>query len=224
MKKFGIVIAALVCASACGKKEGKFNEASAKQSSTQNVTASLTLKDSQPGDSDAGKKAAGDFYAAAFQSSSATSATAFLMKNMKSGAFAASCDCSGTSCTFQDCQSDSGELTTNGTLSWADGHVKSNLTAKLVQSGSINITVTIDVDLTITATSITGHANSTGEYAINTGVPIAGAAGNYKWISNFEYHDVTYANGSPTGGSVSFDGEYTIANQTYTSSGSISYP
>ena len=227
MKKLSGIVAAtlLLAASACGKKEGKFNEASAKQASTQNLNASVTLKDSDPSDTNAGKTAAGSFYAAAFQSSTSVSPTAFLMPSLKQGAFAAGCECSGTSCNFQDCADDDGKLTTNGTLSWTDGHVLANLTATYNDSSTINIKVTIDVDLTITATSITGHANSDGEYSVSTGVPLAGAAGSYKWSSNIEYHDVTYANGSPTGGSVTFNGEYTLANsQTYTSSGTITYP
>lgn len=225
MKKLSaLCLTALLAASACGKKEGKFNEASARQASTQNLNSSVKLKDST--DPEAGKTAAGEFYAAAFQSSTSTTPTAFRMPSFKQGAFAAGCECSGTSCNFQDCQDDNGQLTTNGTISWADGHVVANLTSTYNQSSTGSIVVKIDVDLTITPEKITGHANSEGEFKLNGGsIPFAGAVGSYKWISNITYTDVTYANGAPTGGSVSFEGEYTVANnQTYTSSGTITYP
>ena len=222
MKKLtGVILTTLLlAASACGKKEGKFNEASAKQASTQNLNASLTLKDST--DANAGKTAAGQFYSAAFASSTSVTPTAFRLPSLKQGAYAAGCECSGTSCTFQDCADDNGSLSTTGTLSWTGGHVVANLTATYNDSSTASFVVTIDVDLTITDTSINGHANSTGEYKL-TG--FAGAAGGYKWVANLEYSNVTYANGSPTGGSVSFDGEYTVGNaQTYASSGTINYP
>lgn len=223
MKKLSaVVITALLAASACGKKEGKFNETSARQASTQNLSTSLTLKDSTAADTNAGKNAAGQFYSAAFASSTSVTPTAFRLPSFKQGAFAAGCECSGTSCTFQDCADDDGSLSTTGTLSWGGGHVVANLTATYNDSSTASFVVTIDVDLTITDTSVNGHANSVGEYKL-TG--FAGAAGSYKWVANLTYANVTYANGSPTGGSVSFDGEYTLGNtQTYASSGTVNFP
>lgn len=221
MKKVSGIVAAtlLLAASACGKREGKFNEQSAKQASTQNLNASVTLKDST--DANAGKTAAGQFYSAAFSSSTSVTPVAFHLPSFKQGAYAAGCECSGTSCTFQDCADDNGSLSTTGTLSWAGGHVVANLTATYNDSSTASFVVTIDVDLTITDTSINGHANSVGEYKLSG---FAGAAGGYKWNANLTYANVTYANGSPTGGTVTFDGDYSISGQAYSSSGSITYP
>lgn len=231
----GLILAVAACGGSDkksgGGKQGMVNTATAKQASTQNVTTSTTLVGSA--DASAGMTAANNFYAAAFSaqggiSPAASAALESAMTKALGGMAAGTCECEGTTCTFTDCGDDGTQaLVINGTLDWTGGNVKTDITFETAgnQGGIGSKTkVTIVTDLTVTATSISGTSSSEGDITVEGIEGLPGGASGYSWSTDLEYKDVTIANGTPTGGTVTYNGSYKNALGKYVGSSEITYP
>lgn len=231
MKKAIIVLCAATALFGCGKKEGKFNEAQAKEVASSNIDTTVTLNSSTS--DTAGESAAAQFQATS-QSAGASIITPVAMLPAllgKSGAFAAGTrECSNKKCTFQDYSnsSESGALTINGAIDWSGGNIKTgpDLTYKL-STGGLEWSTTLRINLTVTETSINGTIDSSGKGTVEgtAGLPgIGGAGAGWEYASKIEYKAVTLAGGKPTGGSVVVTADYTVGGQAYTGNGTINYP
>lgn len=234
-----VVLLASVCmVTACGGSDegesqpktqpGQVNEESAKAAARQAIQASLTaIKQND------GENSAFQFQGAASQSQGVISPAPAAGTGMPgaAGALAAgTCNCSETSCTFQDC-GEEGSSTINGTISWDGGHVKCDLTFKVKGTTSFNeLDLSTKCDLTVTETSIDGTLKSAGKISnLSTGGGEGEGAsidiGNYEWDTNTKYEGVTYdTSGQPTGGTIHVDGTYSIMGQTYSGSAHITLP
>lgn len=224
----GVTAATAVLAAACGGDDssgggpqaqpGKVNEQTARQSAQTTISASLSAVNGNDGHS-----AAAQFQSAASQSQGIITpapAAGTGSTTPSGGPLAAgTCDCTGTSCTFQDC-SDDPNVTMNGTLSWTGGTVKCDLT--YVLEGSTPLTLHTSCDLTVGATSIDGTLGSSG--TVDLGQQ-GGGYGNYSWTSATTFENVTYSGGGqPTGGSIHVEGTYSIAGQTYAGNADVTFP
>lgn len=225
----GVTIGAAAFAAACGGDDsgggapagqpGKVNEATAKQSAQTAIAASLSAVNDNNGQS-----AAGQFQSAASQSQGiiTPAPAAGTGSTQPSGGplAAGTCDCTGTSCTFQDCADDP-NVTMNGTMSWGGGKVQCDLTY-VIKGTSTPLTLHTTCNLTVGATSIDGTLGSSG--TVDLGQQ-GGGYGNYSWTSAMTFKSVTYAaGGQPSGGSLHVEGTYSIAGQTYAGNADVSFP
>jgi hypothetical protein len=129
------------------------------------------------------------------------------------------CECTGTSCTFEDCSDDSyaGTFTLNGTLSWANGNVVADLQYAGSDASGQTYDFSVAMDVTVTETSIDGTVSSTGS--------VNAQGQSVSWESDLVMNDIQFgAAGCPTSGSLDVDASVTYAgSQTYSGQESITF-
>ncbi|MCA9583612.1 MAG: hypothetical protein KC416_17555, partial [Myxococcales bacterium] len=133
---------------------GTVNEASAKSTAMQSISATTTLTSSM--DPNAGQAAANQYMAVAMGAQGIVTPAV-----PQAGTGAGTCTCEGTSCTFQDCGDDNGQVTMSGTISWTGGNVVMDIDYNVTQ-GVTTYELSVEGDITVTETSITGYLKSNG--------------------------------------------------------------
>lgn len=208
---------------------GQVNEQSAKAAARGTVQASLTAVSDNNGES------------AAFQLQSVASQTqGIISPAAPSGAAmrilgavgpslgtldSEGCECSETSCTFQECGSEGSASSMSGTMSWDGGHLKCNLTFKTAGTAmASDVELTTTCDLKVTETSIDGTLGTSGKVSSITGAEGTGL-GAYEWATTVHFDEVAYDSAKqPISGSVHVEGTYSIMGQTYSGTADFTFP
>lgn len=135
------------------------------------------------------------------------------------------CNCTETSCTFQDCGSETSKI--SGTLSWEGGHLECDLQFKTIGAGLTGeVDITTSCDLKVTESSLDGTLGTKGTVSnIPTADNSTGAIGSYEWNVSTRFDKVAYdAQRKPISGSVHVEGTYTIFGQVYSGSADVTFP
>lgn len=198
------------------KDNATVNEAAAQAAATSAYSAVQTAIDS------------GDGQAAAFQMAS-VSASAFSIVTPGGGQQPMStgqatqalgegtCDCTANSCSFSDCGGDGSGFTITGTISWSAGSLDCDYTVGgTVQGNVYNYGVFCDLDYT--ATSLDGRLETDGDYQVDAN----GTTVTTGWDVAMAFNGVTYP--GPSGGSIDVTASTTVNGQSYSASGSVTFP
>ncbi len=131
------------------------------------------------------------------------------------------CDCSGTSCTFDGCSGSGGgtTVTLSGTISWANNTLLCNLDYSATYSG-YQFSWHTDCNLTVTSSSLNGTLGTAGSYNINSG----GYQVSVGWDTDMTYDNVQYnSSGCPTSGSIGVSGTVTTQGVTYNAGATVTF-
>lgn len=225
---FGLSLFAVACGgsddeSAPAAQAGTVNPQAAKSTASSAITAASTAVKTNNGLGAAAQMQSASSSAQSIVSPSAGSVPQAIQPDLGSLTLAvgAGCTCEATRCVFSACKDNPG-VEINGEISWDGGHVVcKNLNYKVMQAGGVsNLDMTTNCDLTLTDTKMVGTLSSKG----STSYAASGAAGTYTWDSTVKFNDVTYTNGTPTGGSIDASSTVSVAGQTYAGSSNVKFP
>jgi hypothetical protein len=130
-------------------------------------------------------------------------------------------DCSDVACTF-DGYSPLGTYVVNGTLSWADDHLVADLSVNTTQRG-MSFVFNATADLVLEGESLDGVVETSGHVVIPQAQQY-GADGEADWTARVEYHDLSFADGKPSGGSLDVSATLSTGDASYDGNLSLSFP
>lgn len=201
------------------------NQAAAKQNAQSAIAAALAAKQGQGASSVSSFVGLGSgAFSLLTPSAPGQGAQTTALLTAPVGAFApdeVGVSCTDTSCTF-DHYAPAGAYTVDGSMSWGGGHLVADLTVSMSQNG-MSFEFETTADLEVTDSSLDGTVTSKGRVVVPQAQQY-GSSGEVSWDSSVEYDELTFANGQPTGGSMSVHASMQSGDQSYVGDVTVSFP